>query len=64
MKVIDVKELAKKLCSTPGTVYAWKSMGVIPKWGIIKRGRRVLFDEEAVDKWLESMRQSPLLNAI
>ena len=56
MKTIDVNGMAKKLCSTKGSIYAQVSKRDIPRWCIVKRGQRILFDEDAVDKWLESFR--------
>ena len=62
MKTIDVNGMAKKLCSTKGSIYAQVSKRDIPRWCIVKRGQRILFDEEAVDRWLESSRLEPLPN--
>lgn len=61
MKLINVTQLAAKLSSTVGTIYAYVSMKkIIPGECIVKLGRAVRFDEEAVDKWLNSLRQNPL----
>lgn len=58
--LITVQRMAEKLCSTVGSIYAKVSAKQIPNWCIVKVGRRLLFDENAVDKWLESMRCGPL----
>lgn len=58
--LINVQQMADKLCSTAGSVYAKVSTRQIPGWCIVKVGKRVLFDEDAVNKWLESMRCGPL----
>ena len=60
MKLINVKEMAVKLSSTVGTVYAYVSMRVIPAECIIKLGRSLRFDETAVNMWLNTLRQAPL----
>ena len=58
--LINVQQMANKLCSTAGSVYVKVSARQIPEWCIVKVGKRVLFDEDAVNKWLESMRCGPL----
>ena len=60
MKLLNVKDVANKLKSTTGTVYAWVSMHKIPSWCVIKHSKRLLFDEEAIDKWLNNSRLAPL----
>lgn len=60
MKLIDVTTMAEKLGSTVGSVYAKVSMRAIPQWCVVKIGKALRFDEEAVDKWLESLRQGPV----
>ena len=42
MKTIDVNGMAKKLCSTKGSIYAQVSKRDIPRWCIVKRGQRIL----------------------
>ena len=54
-KLMTVDELAEYLRTTPGTVYAWKSMGVIPVKCVKKIGRKLLFVAQEVDAWLSSM---------
>lgn len=58
--LLNVKQMADKIGSTQGSIYAKVSAKQIPNWCIVKVGRRLLFDENAVDKWLESMRCGPL----
>ena len=60
MKLLSVKQMAEKLCSTVGSIYTKVSAKQIPEWCIVKVSKRLLFDEEAVNKWLESMRCGPL----
>ncbi len=54
MNLITVNELADKIHSTIGTVYSWVSMRRIPATCIVKLGRKLLFDLDAVNQWLES----------
>lgn len=56
-KFITVDELADCLHTTPGTVYSWKSMGVIPEECVMKIGRKLLFIPQEIDKWLSSLQR-------
>ena len=61
MKLINVKQMAEKLCSTVGSIYPYVSTRqVIPVECVVKIGRSVRFDEEAVDRWLNSLKKEPL----
>ena len=60
IKLLDVPGLAKKLKSTVGTVYGWASSGKIPKWCVIKTGSSLRFDEDMINKWLDSLRAKPI----
>ena len=60
MQLINVTEMADKLKTTSGTIYAWVSSRKIPAWCIIKQSRSLKFDIEAVDRWLNSKRLAPL----
>lgn len=64
MKLLTVKELAQKIRSTVGSVYSQKYDKTIPPWCVIsignKKKQRLLFDEEAVEHWLNSCRLAPL----
>lgn len=51
-KLITVEELAEYLRTTPGTVYSWKSMGIIPLECVKKIGGKLLFIAEKIDAWL------------
>ena len=54
-KLITVEELAECLRSTPGTIYAWKSMGVIPPKSVKKIGRKLLFIAQEIEEWIDSL---------
>lgn len=54
--LLDVNELADWLYSTKGSIYSLVSMGKIPANCVVHRGRRLLFDREAVMAWLMSLR--------
>ena len=51
-KLITVEELAEYLRSTPGTIYAWKSTGIIPPDCVKKVGRKLLFVAQKIEEWL------------
>lgn len=51
-KLMTVEELAEYLRTTPGTVYTWKSMGIIPAKCVKKIGRKLLFVASQIDEWL------------
>ena len=51
-KLMTVEELAEYLRTTPGTVYTWKSMGIIPVKCVKKIGRKLLFVASQIDEWL------------
>ena len=53
-KLITVEELAEYLRTTTGTIYAWKSMGIIPPDCVCKIGRKLLFFVEKIEEWIES----------
>lgn len=52
--LLNVNEMADKLKSTVGTVYAWVSMRKIPSQCVIKIGRKLLFNLSEVNNWLQS----------
>lgn len=54
-KLMTVDELAEYLRTTPGTVYAWKSMGIIPPECVKKIGRKLLFITEKIDEWVYNL---------
>ena len=53
-KLITVEELADYLRTTTGTIYAWKSMGIIPAQCVCKIGRKLLFFVEKIEEWIDS----------
>ena len=54
-KLIKVEELAEYLRTTPGTIYAWKSMGIIPADCVRKIGRKLLFVVEKIEEWIDKV---------
>ena len=54
-KLITVEEVAEYLRTTPGTVYTWKSMGIIPEKCVKKIGRKLLFIAKEIEAWLDSL---------
>jgi len=60
IRLLDVEEMAEKIKSTVGTVYAWVSSRKIPEWCIVRPGRSLRFDKDKVNQWLNSLRVAPL----
>ncbi|MBO7190780.1 MAG: helix-turn-helix domain-containing protein [Elusimicrobiaceae bacterium] len=54
-KLMTVEELAEYLRTTPGTVYTWKSMGIIPSKCVKKIGRKLLFIVREIEEWVNSL---------
>ena len=50
---MTVEELAEYLRTTTGTIYAWKSMGIIPPDCVCKIGRKLLFFVEKIEEWID-----------
>ena len=59
--LLNVQEMANKLKSTVGTVYSWVSMRKIPTDCVVKLGRKLLFDLDAVNRWLANCKQGETL---
>lgn len=57
MNLINVSQMAEKLCSTTATVYSWVYTKKIPSNCVVKVGKKLLFDNKAVNQWLEQCRQ-------
>ncbi len=55
-QLIDIMELSKRLSIPTGTLYNWVSQKRIP---FVKIGRRVLFDLDEIEKWVEKMTVQP-----
>ena len=54
-KLMTVEEVAEYLRTTPGTVYTWKSMGVIPAKCVKKIGRKLLFIAQEIEAWVNNL---------
>lgn len=54
-KLMTVEELAEYLRTTPGTVYTWKSMGIIPAKCVKKIGRKLLFVACEIEAWVNNL---------
>lgn len=55
-KLITTAQLAERLCTVPSTCRYWRHIGYGPP--SIKVGRKVLYDEDAVEGWLTSLANS------
>lgn len=54
-ELMTVEELADCLRTTPGTVYTWKSMGIIPAKCVKKLGRKLLFAVREIEEWVNNL---------
>ncbi|KOG58434.1 hypothetical protein ADK77_44185 [Streptomyces antibioticus] len=48
-RYLTTEEVARRYRVTPATVRYWRHIGYIPEG--VKRGRRVLYDPDALDRW-------------
>ena len=55
-RLLNVEELAQYIHSTPATIYTWVSMKKIPDNCRVGISRRLLFDKECIDRWIDSCR--------
>lgn len=52
---IPTIEVAQKACTSPSTVRYWRHIGYGPAG--FRVGRRVLYDADEVDAWLEGLKR-------
>jgi excisionase family DNA binding protein len=57
--LLDVAELARYLSLSVPAVRAELKRGKIPAKAILKLGRRIRFDPDAIRTWLETLRKAP-----
>lgn len=55
-RYLTTYELADRLRTSPGTIRYWRHAGTGPRG--TKIGRRVLYDERDVDRWLQERRDA------
>jgi excisionase family DNA binding protein len=55
-KLINIEELSKYLSVPKGTLYTDVCLRKIPAKAIVKLGRSLRFDKEAIDQWIEASR--------
>ena len=60
-RLLNVAELASYLSLPKSTIYTWVHTGEIPSSVIVKFGRALRFEKEAIDKWVSAKRSSPQL---
>ncbi|MGW3273967.1 helix-turn-helix domain-containing protein [Streptomyces kronopolitis] len=48
-KYLTTEEVARRYRVAAGTVRYWRHIGYLPEG--VKRGRRVLYDPDALDRW-------------
>lgn len=56
-EMFTVKELSNVINIKESTLYSWVSQGNIPH---IKLGKKVLFDSDDIEKWMEEHKRQPI----
>ncbi len=56
-RLLSVNELAVYLAMPKATIYTYVSIRKIPPGCIVRIGRALKFDREAVDQWVSGLRQ-------
>lgn len=57
-RLLDVSGLSDYLALPRATIYTWVSMGKIPGEAIVRLGRALRFDRQAIDQWVERQKTS------
>ncbi|WP_211660758.1 helix-turn-helix domain-containing protein [Modestobacter muralis] len=52
IRLLTTEEVAARFRTSPATVRYWRHIGIGPDGGRV--GRRVLYDEQEVDRWWRS----------
>jgi excisionase family DNA binding protein len=55
-RLLNIPELSQMIRLTPGTIRVWVCQKKIP---YVKMGKKVLFDCEEIDQWIEDKKISP-----
>lgn len=55
-KLLNVNELSKYLSVPKGTIYTDVCLRKIPATAIVKLGKSLRFDKDAIDQWIEERR--------
>lgn len=55
-KLLNVNELSKYLSVPKGTIYTDVCLRKIPAAAIVKLGKSLRFDKDAIDQWIEERR--------
>jgi predicted DNA-binding transcriptional regulator AlpA len=53
-KLLNTNQTAEILNRKPDTLFRWRKRNFGPRW--ITVGRYVFYEEDAIDEWLESLR--------
>ena len=57
-RLLTVKELAVYIGTTVGSIYTLTHMGKIPRECVVKLGRSLRFEREAIDAWINQQKPS------
>ncbi len=58
-RLMNIRELAAYLGTPKGSIYTMVCLRKIPQGCIVKLGRALRFEKEAIDKWINEKRSSP-----
>jgi excisionase family DNA binding protein len=58
-RLMNIRELAAYLGTPKGSIYTMVCLRKIPQECIVKLGRALRFEKEAIDKWINEKRSSP-----
>jgi len=59
-RLMNITELSEYLGTAKGSLYTMVCLRKIPQNCIVKMGRSLRFEREAIDKWITGKRSCPL----
>lgn len=58
-RLLNIRQLSDYLAMPVATIYTWVCLRRVPAACIVRLGRSLRFDREAVDRWIEERRIGP-----
>jgi excisionase family DNA binding protein len=58
-RLMNIKELSEYLGTPKGSIYTMVCLRKIPQECVIKLGRALRFEKDAIDKWINEKRDCP-----
>lgn len=55
-RLLNIRQLSDYLAMPVATIYTWVCLRRVPAACIVRLGRSLRFDREAVDRWIEEQR--------